>query len=438
MLMMTAISLNTAWAADEQVREPNISAGSYVVMSGSTSEVVHAVHAERKLPIGSITKLMTAMVVLDNMYDDSELSNMVQISGHADSYGDMFSEGEEVSVENLLYAMLTGGSDEAAEALASYSATDRDIFVSEMNSKAMELGLLNTQFHNPTGRYHTDHYSTALDTAVIVQYAMRYTQIRDALSADAYAIKVSGKEKGRKFTVTNTDPLLASTDTDERFKYETGGILGSLADPQAFSQYAGVSAKSGMQLIVILLEANGDDIAKDARKLMSYGYKKVSMNTIVKADKKVGTVRIKNGALTKLPVYTATKGYAYVPPEGSTSLVQTQVVIDNDVKAPLKAGDKVGEYRIYVADELKGTVDLVIKKDVEKGWFPSKIYISNRVAVLIGVILLAIIVLAIRIWAVKRRRAARRERLCQEEIRRRALEQQALEDDRRRRNWTYK
>ena len=133
--------------------------------------------------------------------------------------------------------------------------------------------------------------------------------------------------------------------------------------------------------------------------------------------------------------YTETKGFAYVPPEGSNDLVQTEVVMYDDLEAPLKEGSKVGEFRIYVADELKGTVDLVTKTEVTRGWWPSRYYISNNMTIAIGIVLFLLLLLLLRILYVKKRKAkiqaARRER----RIRELAMMQLAAEEDRRMRNW---
>ncbi len=442
--LVTTISCNVSYAADE-IKEPAVAAGSYVVMSGSTSEVIHDVHGERKMPMGNITKFMTAMVVIDNMYDDSEFSNTIQVTKKVSGYGDMFRTGDNVSVEDMMYAMLVGGSDEAAEALARYSASNRETFVNEMNAKVMELSLMNTQYHNPSGRYHTDHYSTALDSAKIVQAAMRYSRIKEITATDTHKIEIrsksNGKTKTRSLTVINTNPLLSSNKSSEQYKYIIGGTLGTVDEPGKSSpvaQYAGVASHDGMQLITVMLSGSEERAARDANALFRYGYKKVTKNTIIKADQKVGKAKVRNGAVTKVDAYTQTKGYAYIPPEGSTNLVQTTTVMYDDLHAPLKAGDKFGEYRIYVADELKGTVDLITKDDVAVGWFPSRIYISNVASIFILLALLLMGLLVIRIINVKKRRAKKRAAQRAERIRQEALRQIELEEDRRRRNWTYK
>ena len=420
-----------------EMPEPSVTAGSYVVMSGSTSEVVVDGHADRKMPMGNITKLMTAMVVIDNLHDEDEYDNRIEISKKVDAYGDIFKQGESVRLEDLLKAMLIGCSDEAAEALARYSASKRAIFISEMNSKAMEIGLMSTQYSNPTGKYSPDHYSTALESAIVAQNAFRYAKIKELLGQDMTTIDIAGKKKSRSVVFTNSNPLLSSTKTSEQYRYIKGGIMGTLSEPQELSQYVGIAVKSDMQYVVVLLEAKEDMVSKEAIDLFEYGDTKASKNTIVKADKCVGHARVRGGARTKIKAYTETKGFAYIPPEGSTDLVKTQVVMTSGLTAPLKAGDKVGEYRIYVADELKGTVDLVIKKDVPKGWPLSKLYISN-VATVIVVLLVAVIAFFLaRVRAKNKRKAALKARARQQKIRELAEKQEALDEDRRNRKWTY-
>ena len=415
---------------------PEISASSAIVMSGSTSEVVYEKHSERKMSPGKITMLMNAMVVIDNMYNNAELSNTVDITEDLMEYGDTFQVGESVTVGDLLQAMLVGGSDQAAEALATYSASSRKIFIKEMNSKAMELGLMDTQFSNPKGSYNAKTYSTAKDCAVIAQAAMRYQLIKDYFAKRTVEVTAVSSAGERKVSFRNTNPLLTGTKQSELYNLTKGGILGKVGDPVEGVQYAGVATVDDMQLIVVLMDSKEQKAAYEAKSLLQYGDTKVTRNTIVKAGKKVGKARVRGGNITHVSAYTETKGFAYVPPEGSNDLVQTEVIMYDDLKAPLKEGSKVGEFRIYVADELKGTVDLVTKTEVKRGWWPSRYYISNFVTVMIGIGLLLIAALIMRILYVRKRRekikAARRER----RLREMARQQLAMEEDRRRRNWT--
>ena len=427
---------DTAENTTLKVRAPEVRANSYVVMSGSTSEVLLAHHADRKMPIGSITKLMTAMAVIDNMHDASEYDYVVDISGKVDAYGDDFKAGDGVSVEELLKAMIVGGSDEAAEALARYSSSKRKTFIAGMNSKAIELGLERTHFSNPTGLHDHNHYATANECAVIAQTAMRYSKIKEITALDMTTIRISGKN-ARTETFTNTNPLLASTKTSDQYRYIKGGILSTLEQPQKYSQYAGIALKDDMQYIVVMLEAKEKYVPDGAIELFEYGDAVANKYPIIKADKCVGRVKVRGGARTRVKAYTETKGFAYIPPEGSTDLVQTEVVLTSGLEAPLKAGTKVGEYRIYVADELKGTVDLIIKKDIKEGWLLSKIYISNFATVLTVLIILVGLYMLMRVRAANRRKMRIKKRKRDQKIREMAAKQAALDEDRRRRKWTY-
>ena len=188
-------------------------------------------------------------------------------------------------------------------------------------------------------------------------------------------------------------------------------------------------------MVVILMDSAKENAAREATSLFEYADAKVTKNTIVKKGKMVGNARVRGGAVTRVPAYTETKGFAYVPPEGSDSLIETQVAMYDNLNAPLSKGDKVGEFRIYVADELKGTVDLIIKEDVPVGWYLSRFYISNIATIVIGVLLFLLLVFLLRVWHVKRRRAKRREALRRAKIRELARMQLEIDEDRKRREW---
>ena len=420
------------WTIDD------VSSSSYIVMSGSTSEIVKEKHSDRKMVPGRITMLMTAMVVIDNLYNEDEMINNTKLIGpKLASRGQTYREGESVTVADLLSTMLMSGDVQSAEALATYSATSRDIFIKEMNSKAVALGLMDTHFTNPSGEYSTKQYSTAEDCALITQAAYRYPFIRETLEKDERSFKVLKKKARRVVTVRTSNPMMTSENEAEIYKYSKGGIAGYTGSPVNAAQYACVSEKDGMEIIVVLMDSKQDMLLKEAKALLEYGDKHVTKNTIVKKGKLEGHVRVRGGERTIVPAYTETKGYAYVPPEGSEALVQTEVVMQSGLKAPLKKGTKVGEFRIYVADELKGTVDLVVKKDVKKGWPPSQVYISNRAVMIAGAVVLLLLLLRLRVRQINKKKAKLRELKRQQKIRELARQQLVVDEDRRKRNWTF-
>lgn len=400
---------NSNTNSTETVAVPEVAAGGAIVMSASTSQVVYSAHGDRKLQPGGLTKIMTAMIVIDSMHSTKEYNNKIEISADMASRDPNLPEaGTKVSIDEFIYYMLAKNSDVANEILVEYAASSSDVFVSMMNSKAANIGLMNTQFANTNGAYNANQYSTAVDMAVIVQTALRYEHIRDDL---------------------------LETEKDVDYKYMTGSVKSNMTEPVESSQYLGLSSKDDMQLITVLLEEPEENRQADAAAITKYGFKTVTTNVLVSAGKKEGTARVRNGNITHVKAYTATKGFAYVPSEGSDSLIKTKVVMDENLVAPLKKGAKVGEYQIYVADELIGTVDLITKNEVKKGWFLSSIYISNLTTVVIATIIGLVVMVFLRILYVQKRRKKLRERKRKQKIRELAIKQKELEEDRRRRGW---
>ena len=437
--LMVTININTSFAASKKkaktstISAPEIEAESAVVLSASTSEVVYSSRKDRKLQPGSTVQLMVAMVVIDNMHDDKEYKNNVQISDAVYSAGTTFPSESNVKVEDLMYTMLMSGDAESARALAIYSAGSEANFVDQMNSKAQQLGLVNTRYTNATGEYDTDQYSTVEDTAKIAKAAYQYGAIKRMSGESSHTVKVTDGDGDKK--ITNTHPFMTGSDSYKGFK---GGTYSKLTEPEGKEVFLAYVTHNDMSLVVVLFDEAEGKSAEDATKLFDYGFKKATQKVIIKKGVKVGRVKVKHGAKTRMKVYTSSKGYVYIPPEGSDSLVKTEAVIYNNVEAPLKSGDKVGEYRIYVANELTGTVDLVVTEDDKVGWLPSYIYISNMVTVTICVILFVIFLLLVRARNIRRRRKRLRARKHKEKIREIARQRLEIEEDRRRRNWTYR
>lgn len=409
------------------VAEPAVRAESVVVMSGSTGEIVYGQHQDRKMPMAGTAKLMAGIVVLDRMHDDSELKNIVQISTDVAKHGDRFTAGDKVSVRDLMYAMLMDDSNEAAEALAIYSAGSDTAFIECMNAKAKELGIIDTNYRNVTGKYSQKQFSTVEETAKLLRKAMEYPMLEDILTESNHKVEVKGKTKDFDLK-WNTKVKASGLRVSKAFK----------ASNNDSKSYIGFASDDGMDMIVVMFGSYGDYTSSDATTLFKYGFDNVTRQQIVPAGKEEGKVRVRGGEHTRIPVYTKTKGYVYIPPEGSDSLIKTETYIYKNLKAPVKAGTKAGEYKIYVAGEYQGKVDLVVQDNVAEGWFPSRIYISNTATIVIGIILALLLALIARIKAVQRKRARLRRLERQRRIREIAERERAIEEDRRRRNWTYR
>lgn len=197
----------------EKMKEgkPEIQAESAVVMDLNTGETIWGKETKIRKPIASITKLMTALIVLE----ENNLNDIVTISQTASGIEGSkiwLYRGEKLTIRDLLYATIIHSANDAAYALAEFNSGNVLKFIEKMNQKAQKLGLYNTKFSNPMGFDEPENYSTAEDVALLGRYAYRNTFIRHAAS-------ISDKEiesiKGTKYKLENTNDLLK---TDTRFK----------------------------------------------------------------------------------------------------------------------------------------------------------------------------------------------------------------------------
>ena len=243
-------------SADAQDSQPQIAASSWYLV-GDDGSVLARSNAGRARAIASITKLMTAVVVLEN----AELSDVVRVSPRAAGVGEStvyLRAGEELTVAELLRATLIPSANDAAEALALHVGRgSADRFVELMNAKAEELGLSDTHFENPHGLDEAGHVSSARDATTLVRYALGVPFIRDALSRSN--VSLSG---GRTFPTT--DDLLVT------WSPLVGGKTGHTR-AAGWSQ-AAAAARAGVTVYGTVLGSDSRDARNAAlRELLSFG-----------------------------------------------------------------------------------------------------------------------------------------------------------------------
>lgn len=188
----------------------SIEAKSAIVLDAGTNAVLYSLNSDEKLPIASLTKIMTAIVILDNAKSDDIVTigdNAVKAEGRKNG----LVAGEKISVENLLKILLVESNNTAATALAEYVGGNVEDFVKLMNEKVKLLGLKNTKFFNPTGLDEDGvNESTAYEFAQLVSYSLRKPAIWEALKSQNSVISSSdGKMEHR---LKNTNLLLGKLD----------------------------------------------------------------------------------------------------------------------------------------------------------------------------------------------------------------------------------
>ncbi len=199
-----------------------LTAVSALVMDVSSNKVLYEKNTEEALPIASITKIMTAVVAIEEIENLDEVAivsvNAVETPGSKIwLYG-----GENITYKNLLYGLLVSSGNDAAVAIAENVAGSEELFVQKMNEKATSLGMKNTNFANPHGLDDPENYSTASDIALLAGYALKKQFIRGII--DVKEMNISSTN-GHAHHITSTNKLLG---VDPEIKgLKTGSTLGA-------------------------------------------------------------------------------------------------------------------------------------------------------------------------------------------------------------------
>lgn len=383
--------------------EPNfkLKAKSAILVDARTGEVLYEKHADKKYRPASMTKMMTAILVCENVQDMSEKT---KVSKYVTTIGGSaigLKKNEEISIDALLHAMLVYSANDCAVALAEAVAGSVEDFADMMNKRAEELGCTNTHFVNPNGLDDDGHVSTARDMAIIARKAMEYEVIRDTVKMSTYQIPKTNKRKS--VTVGTTDRLLWDTynwinvNGESRhpyYKYAVGIKTG-------YTDLAGgclacKAVKGNEEYISIVMHSTAFDRFADSIEIMEWAFDSFGRKTVAEKSEEKGEAQIKGGKESTVTA-VAEKKLSICIENGNESYDENIEWID--VKAPVKQGDVVGKLIVTQGDTEKGTVNLVAAQDVEQS-FIAKIMENQIILIGIGIVLLLIIILA----AVRKRR----------------------------------
>ncbi|MFD2672115.1 D-alanyl-D-alanine carboxypeptidase family protein [Marinicrinis sediminis] len=385
-------------ALAEESESLNLQVKSAILIEANTGQVLYEMNADEARPPASMAKMMTEYVVMKAI-EDGQISyeDSVTISRYAATVigsGQLLDEGRQYKVKDLLRNMIIFSGNDAAVALAEYVGGNETNFVNMMNETAKEIGLSDTAyFANATGLDNEEDLKenapdvpgetviSARDTAKLAQKlihdfpeALEFSKIpRATLHEDDPNSKVldnwNWMLEGWKEYNNNFSQLYAYEGLD--------GLKTGHTDEAGFC-FTGTAERDGMRLISVVMHADTiEDRFNQTSKLMDYGYNNFEMNTVLSAKSELAdlkTVEVKKAKDTDLPVVTG-EGVTLVTRKGEAeeNIQITASPTSEELVAPIKQGDKVGEVTVTYAGpvgEVVEKVDLVAAEDAEKaGWF---------------------------------------------------------------------
>lgn len=337
------------WTFPLRVEAVSTSATSAILMDVDSGRVLYAHNADAKMLIASTTKILTALVAIE----EGDLSQTVTVSREAaytEGSSMYLKEGEELTLETLLYGLMLCSGNDAAVAVAQAVSGSVEAFAERMNAKAAELGMTSSSFANPNGLDDEKHYSTARDMARLACAAVNNeTLVR---IASTKSITIGGR------TMTNHNKLLSWVD-------------GCIGLKTGYTQAAGrtlvsCAERNGQRLVAVTLQ-DGNDWA-DHQSLYDYGFSTYPAERAAVLGQTVGSARVEGGEAPQVPLVAA-ESFAW--PLAQNEKLEIQLQMHEPLTAPVTAGAEVGEAVFTVDGTEVGRIALLCGGDVAPALAPA-------------------------------------------------------------------
>ena len=314
-----------------------------MLIEGNTSYVFAEHNADAILPMASTTKIMTALVVLEN----TQLTDIVKVDKSAvgvEGSSMYIMNNEELTIEDLLYGLMLVSGNDAAVALACHVGGSIEGFVELMNERALEMGLLATHFVTPNGLHADGHHTTARELAIITVNAMRNEQFRKIVSTQYHTTQSGEHIRSLK----NKNSLL--------WDYE-----GAVGVKTGYTMAAGrclvfAAEKEGMLVIGVLL--NCKPMFEEAASLFDYAFDNYALCNAIESGAAAARVYVAQGEKSILELVTKISIMTVVE-RGSDVRLNVQIEVAENIAAPIAMGDVLGKLRLYNGTQLIGETELI-------------------------------------------------------------------------------
>lgn len=384
----------------QAVEKPNIYSPAYLLMDANSGKILYEKNMEEKRYPASTTKIMTAILALENC----DLSEEAKVSYNAvysipSGYSTAnLQVGEVFTIEQMLYALLLPSANDAAVVIAEHISGSVEEFSNLMNSKAKELGCTNTHFVNPNGIQNENHYSTAHDLAIIGRYAMQNETFRNMVKTTSYTLPATEKYNkfDRKFV--NTNDLIRSSlkDTPGNYYYPYATGIKTGFTSAAMNCIVASAEKDGAEFIVVILGAGQTDSGDSERyldciSLFNYGFDSYTSKVLKKENEILQQIKISGATMETKNVDVLVKEEikVLIPTNEDVENIEPTITFQDNLKAPLSKGTTVGKIT-YTIDGTEYSSSLILADNVEKSSF---LVILFRIVLIIFILYLVVIIL---------------------------------------------
>lgn len=333
-----------------------VNARAAILIDANTGQVYFAHNADRKRSPASLTKLMTAIIALENAKPEEVVEVGEKAANVYVGSTINLNEGDRITLGDLMKAALIASANDSTVAIAEHVGGSHDAFIYQMNRKAFLIGARDTRYANTNGYYDPKHYTTAYDLGVITRYALEKSMINDLVHTEKAVVRWISPP-GREAEITNTNRLLISDKVPGIDGVKTGST------PKAGKCLIASATRGDRRLVAVVLHAGGDRY-REAAKLLEYGFNEVRPVVIFPAGGEIARLHVAGGRESYVPVTVADPVRVNIAPDQFKN-IKLQIKLDEKLKAPVREGQLVGHAEFSVNGYRLSRAPLVAVREVQ-------------------------------------------------------------------------
>lgn len=335
---------------------PDINAKSAILIEANTGQILFQKNPNLRCFPASTTKILTALVALSKEKDLDKLfkvsKNAIMIEPGSSSY--YLNEGETISFQDALYAMLLISANDAANVIAENISGSIQEFVKEMNQFAQNIGAKGSHFVNPSGLHNPQHYTTAYDLSLIARQAYKNETLRKIVSTVEYKITTASMHKKPDWQIIYNINKLLRKNSKYYYPYANGMKTGYTA--QAKRCLIASAKKDDIELIAVILSS--DDAFADAIKLFDYGFNNFRKEELFKQNQIIGKVMVDKVNKKWIDGYIKSSFYVLKNQNTNSEDITYRITFLKDIKPPINKDTVIGNVYIYSAGNLLSSIPI--------------------------------------------------------------------------------
>ena len=333
----------------------DLTAKSALLMEKSTGKILFEKNSHEPLPPASVTKIMTMLLVMEAL-DNGQftLDDMVRVSPFAASMGGsqvFLEENEQMTVNDMLKAVAVASGNDAAAALAEFTAGSHDAFVTKMNARAKELGMNDTTFVNCNGLDAEGHMTSAHDIAVMSRELMKHPKIYE------YTTIWMDSLRDGAFGLVNTNKLI-------RFYQGATGLKTGSTSVAGFCISA-TANRDNMELIAVVMGSpTSKERFADATKMLDFGFANYTILKSLASEDELSCLYVKKGLKPDLTI-ALDGNFNMLIEKSKIGSIEKKIILPEYVNAPIKKSQKVGYVEYLIEGNSIGKCDILSQEDIK-------------------------------------------------------------------------